>query len=141
MQINITKNKKISLIIILALSLILLIIGIVTSLAPADEENQKPNNNKGQYIQLNSQFTKNVDESYYSVKFEVESTGFYNFYIDGTNLYEISNKSLPNPTTNVYNNGTYYDYCYKIYLYADSTYTFTTNTNGYEYIKIIIKKD
>ena len=141
MQLAINKTKKITLIIIGILSLALIITGIIVGLEPSEEESQNPgDSNTIQYLSLDSKFSVTTNTSYYKVKFKPTTTGYYNIYVDDTDLYEISDKSLPSPSTSVYNNGTYYDYCYKVYLYADTTYTITTDTYSNEYISILVKR-
>lgn len=140
-----TKTKKIkaiALLIIFALSLILIVVGATMYNENNDDEGS-PNSSTTVYAyESNSVYTYSKN---YTIKFTPNSSGYYSIYIDGarfTKMEEGNGYSTPlsYDETNAYYNYTYYDFKYREYLSAGTTYYLKTNSENGETLSIYITK-
>lgn len=132
---NIRKAKTVSLLITFALSVVLIIIGATY--------NSFGEQSKKVYVGKNT-ITVNKDNC--TFQFNPHSSGYYYIYINNASISYYKNDNYSNKyslsleSNNDYINNTYYDFTYRIYLYRDNKYTFTTNSEKGKEIIIYIKQ-
>lgn len=129
---NMTKGKKLGLIISIAMSIIFIASGILVLNPPTKNSNPStpPTTNNSHKLREYEKYRNTLDGEYDEISFTPSDSNYYFLYVEGCNISSIKSGtdtiSLSNYTRNVSFDGTLYDYKYTIYLQKGKTYTIKT---------------